>query len=89
MAVDSQKGYLFFADDISVTMYSFNVDLGENRINPSISIDNSSSQVVFRDSEITAITVDSDNSALYISSLQGITILMYSSNSQHKYRFSP
>jgi len=77
MAVDSHRGFLFLADDISVTKHGFVVDLGEDKMNPSISIINGSSLKIFKDSEITSIAVDSDNSVLYISSLMGITTIMY------------
>ena len=77
IAVDSHRGFLFLADDISVTKYGFVVDLGKDKMHPSISIINGSSLTVFKDSEITSIAVDSDNSVLYIASLLGITTIMY------------
>jgi hypothetical protein len=77
IAVDPHRGFLFLADDISVTKHAFVVDLGQNKMHPSISIINGSSFKIFKDNEITTIAVDSDNSVLYVSSLLGITTIMY------------
>lgn len=47
-------------DDISVTSLAFTVSLGEDKMSPSISISQGSDVVLFKDTSIIGIAVDSD-----------------------------
>ena len=81
LAVDSVKGYLFLVDDIQVLRYTFRVNLGEDRMNPSIELLYDSNITLFKDDSISSIAIDSDQSALYISSDVGITLIIYDGTS--------
>ncbi len=81
LAVDSVKGYLFLVDDIQVLRYTFRINLGEDRMNPSIELLYDSNITLFKDDSISSIAIDSDQSALYISSDVGITLIIYDGTS--------
>ena len=81
LAVDSVKGYLFLVDDIQVLRYTFRVNIGEDRMNPSIELLYDSNITLFKDDSISSIAIDYDQSALYISSDFGITLIIYDGTS--------
>lgn len=81
MAIDSVKGFLFLVDDIQVLMFTFQVSLGEDRMNPSVELVANSNATLFKDNSISSIAVDSDQSALYVSSDSGISLVIYDGSS--------
>lgn len=61
MAVDPIKGYLFLTLEDKIIMYVFTVDLGVERMNPTIKLSHTSMYQAYVDKhKIEAITVDMD-----------------------------
>jgi hypothetical protein len=76
MAVDPSRGYLFLADTITVRRFNFTVTMGKDYMTPKLTLSDKSI-VVFRDDEVSALSVDQDHSILYVASKQGITMIEY------------
>ena len=77
MAVDTVHGYLFLTDGSSIQRWQLVVSLGADKMSPTIKT-TGGYVTQYQDTEtILAITVDADQSALYVATTAGITVVMY------------